>query len=208
MNQAVMQRILELEWEMFSDVQNAGGRASCQDDAETFKIMRGAQFATWPEDALESWLEDLEAARREGRNLMTEKYARMMESTCPEEYMRIAKALPPVDGGTLALIEEILAAHISWKLEAAEKYPFLCGRGRALRSGEDSALETSFETYLRGELRTCSAETIRRLHRHTLRQQKAGINGAAETLLQQAKRYGYASLAEAENAAAPARPAR
>lgn len=65
---------------------DVGGPASCQMRPDTFKIMRKSQAATWSDELLASYLEDLKTATREGRNIMTEKYARMMESTFPEEY--------------------------------------------------------------------------------------------------------------------------
>ena len=42
---------------------------------DTFKIMRKSQAATWSDELLASYLEDLKTATREGRNIMTEKYA-------------------------------------------------------------------------------------------------------------------------------------
>lgn len=58
-------------------------------------------------------------------------------------------------------------------------------------------METSFETYLRGELKTYSARTITLLHELTLRQQQDGVNGAALNLLNQVQQYGYATLEQA-----------
>ena len=72
------------------------------------------------------------------------------------------------------------------------------GKGRPLRTSEDSTGETSFETYLRGELKTYSARTITLLHELTLRQQQDGVNGAALNLLNQVQQYGYATLEQAE----------
>ncbi len=200
MAKSLPEEIVRLEWEMFSAVSNVGGQASCQRDPDTFAIMRRSQAESWPEDVQESWLGDLEEAKRNGRNLMSEKYAWMMESTFPREFLRIADRLPRIDEKTLALIEEIVSANVAWKLETAEKYPRLNGQGRAVRTAEDSPWSTSFETYLRGELKTYSPETLRRLHRHTRQLLKEGINGAERTLLNQSKRYGYASLAAAEQA--------
>ncbi|MDR2574311.1 MAG: DUF4125 family protein [Desulfovibrio sp.] len=194
--------IVRLEWEMFAQVSNTGGKASCQADPATFEIMRSSQVETWPGDVLESWFEDLAAAGREGRNLMSEKYARMMKSAFPDEYRKIADRLPSVDDGTLALIEHIVAANLAWKLETAEKYPLLGEKGRPAHTGEDSPWATSFETYLRGELETYSPETVRRLYRHTRNLRDAGINGVEQVLLNQVRKYGYASLEEAEAAQA------
>ena len=81
--------IVALEWEMFQNVNNVGGRAACQDNFETFSVMRSSQATAWSEAALASYLEDLTDAQENGRNLLTEKYARMMEFTAPLEYARI-----------------------------------------------------------------------------------------------------------------------
>ena len=59
---------------------------------------------------------------------MTEKYARMMESTFPEEYRKLAASLPPVDKETLQKIEEIVAINVGWKAELFDRYPRLSGR--------------------------------------------------------------------------------
>ena len=114
---SLIERIVDIEWRMFSSVNNAGGKAACQTDSATFRIMRSSQCATWDEDLLASWLADFEAAQAQGRNLMSEKYARMMESTFPEEYALIADRLPPLDPGAARKIEEIVAIHLNWKEE-------------------------------------------------------------------------------------------
>lgn len=189
MRDELMSEIIKLEWDMFSHVSNVGGPASCQMRPDTFKIMRKSQAATWSDELLASYLEDLKTATREGRNIMTEKYARMMESTFPEEYRKLAASLPPVDKETLQKIEEIVAINVGWKAELFDRYPRLSGKGRPLRTSEDSAMETSFETYLRGELKTYSARTITLLHELTLRQQQDGVNGAALNLLNQVQQY-------------------
>ena len=36
----LINRIIELEWDMFDKVTNTGGRAACQDDEWTFYVMR------------------------------------------------------------------------------------------------------------------------------------------------------------------------
>ncbi len=200
MRKTLSTEILEREWKMFSTVANAGGKANCQEDPETFRIMRGSQIGDWPDELLASWLEDLRQAGRAGRNLMSEKYARMMEATFPAEYERLAAGLPSPAQETLALIEEIVAVNLDWKMEIAGRYPALNGRGRPIYTQDDSRWETSFETYLRGELKTYSAKTNRLLHAFTLKQKRGGVNGVETTLLAQVKMYGYASLAEAEKA--------
>ena len=46
MNEKI-QKIIDIEWEMFQQVDNIGGRADCQDDKETFYIMRRSQYENW-----------------------------------------------------------------------------------------------------------------------------------------------------------------
>ncbi len=198
MKNALISEIIKLEWEMFSNVSNAGGQAACQFDPVTFGIMRRSQADTWPEELLQSYREDLVSARQDGRNLMSERYARMMESTFPSEYEKFADKLPGIDQETLRLIEEIVVINLEWKVKMTSAYPVLNSRGRRIYTKNDTEYATSFETYLRGELKTYSPKTIRILHEHTISQEKSGINGVEMTLLNQVKQYGYPSLAAAE----------
>ena len=48
--------IAKAEFEAFDKVQNEGGRASCQNNWPTFKIMRMSQYMTWSEDMLLQYL--------------------------------------------------------------------------------------------------------------------------------------------------------
>ena len=105
----LVSKIIEREWDMFQNVENIGGKASCQQDYQTFEIMRYSQAMSWSEETLESYLKDLQKAQKNKRNLLTEKYARMMESTSPLEYAQIESLLPPLDlimliGGILCLV--------------------------------------------------------------------------------------------------------
>ena len=83
MNQDLIAQIVAQEWAMFDEVQNNGGRAECQNNPREFEIMRSSQLKTWSEDVLKSYLHDLTSAAYSKRNLLTEKYAYMMESTYP-----------------------------------------------------------------------------------------------------------------------------
>ena len=64
MRDELMSEIIKLEWDMFSRVSNVGGPASRQMRPDTFKIMRKSQAATWSDELLASYLEDLKAATR------------------------------------------------------------------------------------------------------------------------------------------------
>ena len=58
-NSELITRILDIEWNMFTTVNNEGGRAACQDDRLTFEVMRRSQFEAWDRDSLESYYADL-----------------------------------------------------------------------------------------------------------------------------------------------------
>jgi hypothetical protein len=193
----LIHRIIEMEWNMFQNVNNVGGKAGCQQDSQTFKIMRLSQAMSWSEVTLESYLEDLKEAKKNQRNLLSEKYARMMKSTSPFEYARIAHLLPPVDNETRSLIEKIAEIELEWEEDIAKNFPYVIQRGRPLHSFEDSMFATSFETYLRGELATYSKRTIKLHYEHRTQQKSENLNGnkiAYETMV---KNYGYKSLEDA-----------
>ena len=192
--------IVALEWEMFQNVNNVGGRAACQDNFETFSVMRSSQATAWSEAALASYLEDLTDAQENGRNLLTEKYARMMEFTAPLEYARIQHQLPPVEQETMLLIEKIAEINLAWEEEISAKIPYIRRRGRPASSSDDAPHITSIETYLRGELATYSPRTLALYYQNVLEQKAANINGAQLVLAATMQRYGFNSLATANEA--------
>ena len=156
----IIEQIVEMEWEMFQNVRNTGGRAACQDDFETFDVMRKSQFLIWDLPLLESYWQDLQEGKAQGRNLVMEKYAYMMESTAPKEYEAIATGLPKISEEKQAMVEQIVAIQVGWREEFAEKYPHLSGQARIIHTSEDTLYDISFETYLRGELKTYSMQTL------------------------------------------------
>lgn len=198
MKEKIILEIVGLEWQMFSAVNNFGGRAPCQEDYLTFKIMRASQAEAWNDALLQSYYTDLVQASAQNRNLMTEKYARMMASTAREEYIRIAGLLPVVNRSTLDLIEKIIAINLKWKVETAAKYPNLTKRGRVIFTKDDTNNFTSFETYLRGELSTYSPNTIQLFYEMTLEYWNRAENIEEIYLLNTVKKYGYNSLEQAE----------
>lgn len=183
---------------MFSHVDNVGGRADCQNNPDTFRIMRQSQFETYDDALLQSYLDDLKCAKANGRNLMTEKYARMMQETYPEEYALLAENLPPVSHECHAMIEEILSVHRKWQKEVCEKYPCLLAHTRPAETGQNEHGQTSMETYLRGELETYSQKTLSLYHKRTLLNMQKGENEIAANLLNQMRQYGFSSLEECE----------
>lgn len=196
----VKKDILDLEWEMFHNVQGIDGPSPCQQDRKTFEIMRSSQLQGWDDAVAESYLDDLRQAKARGRNLMTEKYARMMEYTSPCEYRRIAPSLPALEAEAVPLIERILQMSVRWMEELVAAYPHVGAQGRAVRDSGDTPYSPSFETYTRGELATYSVRTLRLLEKHFLQMAAEGENPAEKILAHTVAQYGYASLEHAEAA--------
>lgn len=199
-DEQMMRDILDLEWEMFQSVQGIDGPSACQQDCKTFEIMRSSQLRGWNGEVAESYLDDLRQAKARGRNLMTEKYARMMEYTSPCEYRRIAAQLPALDPAAPPLIEKILQMSVQWMEALAAKYPHVGAQGRPVRNSGDTPYSPSFETYTRGELATYSVRTLRLLEDHYLQMAAQGENPAEVILRHTVAEYGYASLEHAEAA--------
>jgi hypothetical protein len=193
----LISQIVEAEWRMHQEVPSSGGRAGCQEDFQTFEIHRSSQFWSWPEACLASYLNDLRLAEKEERNLQTEKYARMMKSTSPVEYALMEHLLPMTDQEALSMIDEISEIVIGWAETLAQKYPYVVGRGRPLRCSEDTGFATSMETYLRSELAVYSLNTLMLYRENVLHQKANNVNGYEITLKETVKRYGFASLEQA-----------
>lgn len=197
-NMDIIEKIVALEWKQFDRVKNEGGRADCQDDFQTFSIMRKSQYLTWTEELLHSFYQDLVIAEQKGWNLIMEKYARMMKSTNPEKYMSFEKDLPVITEERNAIQEEIIKIQVAWMEEFAEKYPKMAGNARSIRTSEDTEFNTSYETYLRGEMGTYSESTFVLYSGFIVSMLKQNRNLAMEIMENTAKLYGYDSLERAE----------
>lgn len=194
----LVDKVVKLEWEQFDKVKNEGGRADCQDDWNTFSIMRKSQYMTWTEELLVSYYNDLTEAQEKGWNLITEKYARMMKSTAPERYAELEKELPKRSDERNAIAEEIISIQVAWMEEFAKKYPKMAGNARSIHTAEDTPYNTSYETYLRGELGTYSETTFVLYGRFIVALNQQGRNLAYDIMDNTAKLYGYADVDDAE----------
>lgn len=192
-----IEMIIELEWDMFTNAKNDGGRAFCQDDKITFWVMRKSQFAVWRADVLDSYLNDLQRAADEKWNMVSEKYARMMKYTVPEEYQHLEPLLPDVSDQKKQLVDQIMGLHRRWIARLVEKYPNVMKNGRMPQASLDQKDEVSMETYLQGEFLTYSEETLRRYLQHAIEIDQNGGNLAEMTLAETARLYKLPSI-EAE----------
>lgn len=192
--------IAKAEFEAFDKVQNEGGRASCQNNWPTFKVMRMSQYMTWTEDMLLQYLYEFKTNYEHGRNMVEEKYARMMESTAPAEYAAFADRLPAISEEKKAIMEQVIGLQVKWMEEFALTYPNLAEDARRIHTAEDLPDDTSYETYLRGELGTYSDRMLEMYGRYIVAHAQENRNVAREIMENTVHFYGYQDL-DAANAA-------
>ncbi len=197
---ALVDHIVRAEFSAFDKVKNEGGRADCQDNWGTFEIMRKSQYNTWNRDMLIRYASDFDSALAKGRNMIEEKYARMEESTAPEEWERLRDSFPVIDSETKAIIEAIVAIQVGWMEEFASRYPKLASGARRIHTREDTPYDTSYETYLRGEISTYSPQMLSLYGAFIADTASRGENLAQLTMEQSVKLYGYEGLDNAEEA--------
>ena len=200
-NEDLVERIARLEFEAFDKVKNEGGRASCQNDWFTFSIMRKSQYLTWNRTMLLQYLYDFHREYERGHNLITEKYGRMMESTAPEKYEELRKNFrenfPELSEEKKKIIEQICGLQVQWMEEFAAEYPALAENARSIHTAQDSEFNTSYETYLRGELGTYSDKMLELYGRYIVKYAGEGRNPVFDIMENSVKMYGYQSLKEA-----------
>lgn len=194
----LVEEIAKLEFEAFDKVHNEGGRASCQNDWFTFSIMRKSQYLTWNRQMLMQYLYDFYREFHRGHNLIEEKYGRMMESTAPEEYEKIKSHFPVLTEEKKRIIEQICGMQVGWMEEFAREYPALADNARSIHTSEDNPFNTSYETYLRGELGTYSDKMLELYGRYIVGYAQAGKNLARDIMGNSVRMYGYGSIEEAE----------
>lgn len=194
----LVKAIVKLEWNAFDQVKNLGGRADCQDDWNTFSVMRQSQYLSWPEHLLESFYVDFVEANERGWNLITEKYGRMMESTVLEEYEVIKDQLPVCSERKRAIVDQITMLQVEWMEDFAKEYPHMASNARSIRSVTDTPYNTSYETYLRGELLTYSDRTLGLYGNWIVELEHNNENLAKIIMTNTALLYGYESLEAAE----------
>ena len=183
----IINEILEKEWKYFSNLNNIGGRADCQDNREDFIIMRKSQWETFNEETLLSYLEDLNSKN----NPLFQKYAQMMKYNSPEEYEKIKDILEKPSEEKTDLVNKIMFIYMEWEKEFFERYPIFSSMGRPLYSSEDDNIETSIETYLRGELLSYSEKTLSLYLDYIIDNKEKNINLAIKNMDNLARMQGF-----------------
>ena len=191
----IIEEILEKEWKYFSNLNNIGGRADCQDNREDFIIMRKSQWETFNEETLLSYLEDLNSKN----NPLFQKYAQMMKYNSPEEYEKIKDILEKPSEEKTDLVNKIMFIYMEWEKEFFERYPIFSSMGRPLYSSEDDNIETSIETYLRGELLSYSEKTLSLYLEYIIDNKEKNINLAIKNMDNLAKMQGFNNSEDVES---------
>lgn len=194
---SIEKAVVCMEWDMFQQVKGINGRAACQDNLDTFVIMRTSQFESWDLEVVESYLKDLIEAKQNERNLVMEKYAYMMEETDPIYFAQIKHLLPVVTEKSKVIIEKILTHYEEWVNEFAAQYPNIRKNGRAM---DDTVIggRASLMNYLKCELYTYSEKTLELLAGSIISNKE--LNRYWISMEKMAQAYGYKTLDEAEEA--------
>ena len=108
------------------------------------------------------------------------------------------KNFPTLPSKKKEIIEEIVKIQVVWMEEFAANYPKMAANSRSIHSSEDNPHNTSFETYLRGEISTYSDSTLDLYGRFIVAHLQAGKNLTEEIMTNTALAYGYESLRQAE----------
>ena len=120
-----------------------------------------------------------------------------MESTAPEKYEAIRKNFPELSEEKKRIIEQICGLQVQWMEEFAAEYPPLAENARSIHTAQDNECNTSYETYLRGELGTYSDKMLELYGRYIVKYAGEGRNPVYDIMENSVKMYGYQSLQEA-----------
>ena len=172
----LLKDIIDIEYKMFMNVKT-NGPCFCKETPETFKTMRIVTHYTHSIETLESYLKDLGNALIDGRNLMTEKYARMQN-----------QILPLKNESSLKIVDEIVEIEKIWMQELIEKYPSIFKKGLI-----------GFSIYLPCELETYSDKTLGLYLKEIIKAKEEGRNLAEEQYDFLFKKIGYSSITDFED---------
>jgi len=164
--------IVERELAMFLQVRTSIP-SLCQERPETFRTMREMSHTVLASDTLASYLKDLKLAEKKGRNLLTEKYARM------------DNVIPPLSDNPL--IGEIVSIEADWMEVLKDRFP------KTFRGNR-----TPFEIYLCSELETYSDDTLALYHRDVTTALKKGGNLAERRYRLLFESLGYDDIHQVE----------
>ncbi|MCI5642835.1 DUF4125 family protein [Peptoniphilus sp. SGI.035] len=171
-----LKKIVINEWNFFTNVNNIGKRAFCQDNSFTFIYSRLCYWSIYNDIILTSYLSDLISAKKDNRNLLTEKYAYMMQYSEPEYFNKIKKFLPNISKRKNTLVNSIMLIYMYWEEDVRKNEPKLLDNNRDLYDSSQSAANTTIENYFKGELYSYSETTLNLILKYYLSAYQKGIN--------------------------------
>ena len=95
------------------------------------------------------------------------------------------------------IMEEIIKIQVDWMEAFAKEYPGLASHARRIHTSEDMPWDTSYETYLRGEMGTYSDKMLKLYGQFIVGIVKEGDNLAYRIMNETIHMYGYSSFEEA-----------
>lgn len=152
----IIARIQKLENHFYEKI-------SSDDNYEARQILQGLrteQFRMWSMDMLKCLEKDMLEADKMDRNLVSEKYIRMMKSTAPLQYKYIENLLPLVSETQLSKIEQIICIFKKWIDMLPEQFAGAIEEIKKVYAIEQSQNSVSFEVICRGELETYSERLV------------------------------------------------
>ena len=154
--------LVALEWNQFDQVKNLGSRANCQDNLLSFLIMRLAQYLPLPIDLIESLIHEHTKGIDEGRNLVEEKYARMMRETDPKLFNALWRdRLETASPVKTALLESVIIL----LQEMQEELEKLKSTNEHARPKLTQGNNISALAYMKSELESYSYASLRQIHK-------------------------------------------
>lgn len=97
-----------------------------------------------------------------------------------------------------SLYKDLFFTKKEWEEEFFKKYPIFSSMGRPLYSTEDDNIETSIETYLRGELLSYSEKTLELYLKYIIEMKEKNINLAIKNMDNLASMQGFKNSDEVE----------
>lgn len=204
--ESLIKKIVKLEHKMFKEIHTDIQGQKCKGCKETFKLERESFFQPLSNKTLKSYLNGLEDAVVEGRNLMKEKYLKMDESLNVKSIEKAdlsighkinktqcVRELPqnnPLDEEHKMLIQKIMEIEIKWQNKLIEKYPNL------FKGNKIEGL-LNFKKYLTSELETYPPLTIEYYYKDVSNAEREGRNLALEGYKYMFNKSNYSSLEEA-----------
>ena len=181
-NDSLFIKILDLEWDMFVQVKSTHP-VSCQSSPDKFRAIRKSVFEMWTVEMLSAYLKQLQKAEKQGRNLLTEKYARM------------DNLIPPLTDNPL--IGAIIEINDRWQHELHQRFPALFDR--CCRTTDPTGDGSNFSIYLSSELETYGDPVIDLYYENVKNAEDQGRNLSVEALLRLVQTSGYRDLEHAES---------